>query len=228
MINSRTWLSLVMAVSLSCGADRNAEDGGEPEGAAAKKAKDGEGTAKRTGKKGKAGKKKGRGGKGIKDPSLDAFAEQVQAMVLAADAGGLEALWLTGRDLEGCTLEKEPPGGLGGFVTQLQGEFHDKAPGELAASKGGQLVFTHRRAEKKPRFKAGTLGGEGCRAQRFGRINVIVTQAGAPGVVEHRFNAQRIDGQWKLYRYLPARPDCETEKGRGHLGCRKLLAGGGD
>jgi hypothetical protein len=77
----------------------------------------------------------------------------------------------------------------------------------------------------------GRLIGEGCAAKRWGRINVIVKSPTAPGgVVEHRFNALLMGENWRLYRYLPNRPDCSTAAGQKHMGCVKLLeqSGAGD
>jgi hypothetical protein len=158
-------------------------------------------------------------------PELDALATQVEQLVVARDVAGLEAIWLTPSDLTGCEVKKKKAdeAAVGKFTEGKLAEFKAAAGEDLVEAHDGKVLKTIRWTREKASYMDGKLEGESCKAQSFGRINVIVKPtSGSPQVVEHRFNLQLVEGGWKPYRYFPNKPDCSTEAGKKHNGCKYL------
>lgn len=219
--------ALLLAVSagtgMGCGQKASDDDSAsETKTAAASAPKAGKGKGKNKGQGKGKGKHKGK----RTDARLDAFADQLEGMVLASDVAGIRGLWITRPDLEGCSVDKSgvDADGAAAFADENQKAFDELAKKELAPEAIGEKVFTNRRFSKHPQYMEGRLTGESCAAKKFGRVNVIVKAPGAPGsVVHHPFNALLIGETWRLYRYLPDHADCSTPEGKKFVGCKKLL-----
>lgn len=156
---------------------------------------------------------------------LVSFASHVEGLVAAGDIAGLEGLWLLPEHLDGCEVDGKDISKdvMTSFPEKQIQKLRTDAAKEMAEDRLGTVLHTNSWKNQDANYLGGILKGEGCKAARFGRVNVVVKpKKNPPAVIEHRFNAQLIGDEWRLYRYMPTKPNCSTDKGGKSIGCRKL------
>jgi hypothetical protein len=156
---------------------------------------------------------------------LDDTAEEIGEFVRKRDVRGLRALWIADEAFVDCHVTKAnlEAAGAAKIRAEYSAEFEELVKTELAKSSAGELVFVNRRANKHPTGMGGRFVGDDCNVEYWARVNAIVFPDANPSApIEHRFNLLMVDGKWKIYRYLPIRPDCAAEDGPKMLSCDKL------
>lgn len=211
-----------------CAGGDEGRDEKESKGKVAAKAEGGK-AEKKDSKTGSGDEKAGRARK--RDPAfelalrrLDETAEQIGELVQKRDVDGLRAMWIVDEAFVDChvtkvNLEAE---GAAKLRAEYAAEFEEYVETELVEATNGELVFVNRRGSKSAAAMGGRFVGDDCNVEHWARVNAIVFPDAAPTApIEHRFNLLMVNGRWKIYRYLPARPDCDGE-GRAALSCEKL------
>jgi hypothetical protein len=158
------------------------------------------------------------------EAALTELGTKLAKAIESGDVATIEQLWLTPDLIEPCEIT----GGKNltrdkalAYPEEELNRLRDKTIKDLEDK--GEVLFVNTWTEPHPNYLGGRLGGEACTATNFGRINVIVKPGdGDPQVIGHRFNAQHFEGGWRLYRYLPERPRCDSPKGKKNLACKKL------
>lgn len=155
---------------------------------------------------------------------LDKFAQRLEDLSVAGDVEGLSALWSDADDFDGCSVSKPTQLPPGEFVAEQLLAFRKAARGQMGKKQRGTAIFTNRRELETVSFQTGVLEGEDCGVTARSRVNVVVEPTSKkPMVIEHRYNAVLTANGWRLYRYLPNRPNCKKAAGRKHVGCQKLV-----
>lgn len=148
-----------------------------------------------------------------RDPGdLDAIALRLEDMVAVGDVGGVEDMWLRPEQLRGCKLgEVElPNAALEEFLETRHEGFVKRAKKTFARRWSGTLVYTRVWSGRRE-IMGERLRGDDCPADAFGRVWVYVRRGGKPRLVEHRFNLERVDGQWWIFHYQALRANCDEE-----------------
>jgi hypothetical protein len=164
------------------------------------------------------------------DGQLEALIGELEKSIGAGDIGSIEANWLLPDDLAGCQHGSAPVDTekLTAFLEKKLQEFRDTAAVEMGEARRGSVLAVNKWSRPEPEIMDKKLSGDTCKATAFGRLNVVIKPDKAPPkVVEHRFNALYIGEQWKLFRYLPAKPTCTGPKAKENwLSCQKLAEAG--
>jgi hypothetical protein len=162
--------------------------------------------------------------------AFDTLSKELQKHVVAGDAGAIETYWLTPDELAGCNLqgEEESSEKIEKFLSKHLDGFRKAAEKNLSEAAVGEMLHVNEWTQPQPELMNKDLEGENCKAQEFGRVNVIIKPtSGKPKVIEHRFNTLYVNGNWKLFRYLPGTPTCDGPGKDKWIGCQKLAEQGG-
>lgn len=179
------------------------------------------------GRKGKAGARKAaqpRSG-GVE---LAAFAKELEAAVLAGDIEFVRQRFVDAQRLGNCEVKRIKKGQQVSFaeIREFLNERQVTLTNTFAATGGNVLAVVHKVRPRK-RFMGGRMSGEDCPVDARGRVNVVVGPPSAPpDVVENKFEALFLDGQWMIFAYLRTEQDCSTMTAKESYGCRVLESGG--
>lgn len=155
---------------------------------------------------------------------LAGFAQQIQQLTTAGARGEIEALFVDPKALSACTFARDKGAQMLSFeqVEELLAEKRNRLS-TVAPQPDSTVIALIHKVRPRKRMLGARIGGDDCRVESRGRVNVVMQPAAPPpDAIENHFEAVFIDGRWWLISYERTERDCSDLGAPEAFGCRAL------